>query len=93
MCLLITNNNDFPEDYNKIGTFIGKNYNNTFKISIENKELDVKKNDFKYYKNPLGNNIGITITHNDGKQESVSLKDPQVVAWLAEGNTPTPADE
>jgi len=48
---------------------------------------------WKYYKNPLGNNIGITITHNDGKQESVSLKDPQVVAWLAEGNTPEPADE
>ena len=48
---------------------------------------------WKYYKSPLGENIGITITHADGRQESLSLIDLEVAKWLAEGNTPLPADE
>ena len=37
-------------------------------------------------------NIGIIFAHPDGKQESRSLKDPEVAKWLELGNTPTPAD-
>jgi len=46
---------------------------------------------WKYYQFN-GQNIGITFTHSDGKQESRSLKDPDVAKWLAEGNTPLPAE-
>ena len=48
---------------------------------------------WKYYKGVLGENIGITITHSNGSQESRLLIDPDVAKWLAEGNVPTPADE
>jgi hypothetical protein len=48
---------------------------------------------WKYYKSPLGENIGITIFHADGSQESRLLSDPEVVKWLEEGNTPEPADQ
>ena len=48
---------------------------------------------WKYYKSPLGENIGITITHDDDRQESRLLIDIEVAKWLAEGNEPIPADE
>jgi hypothetical protein len=57
-------------------------------------------NDFtgwKYYKGQtfvdgqfVNQNIGIVSP--DGKQ-SISLQDPNVIRWVAEGNTPEPADE
>jgi hypothetical protein len=46
---------------------------------------------WKYYKFN-DQNIGITFTHPDGKQESRSLQDPNVAKWVAEGNTPLPAE-
>ena len=46
---------------------------------------------WKYYKDEKGNNAGITIFHQNGSQESKSLQDPEVVKWVAEGNTPLPA--
>ena len=48
---------------------------------------------WKYYKGVLGENIGITITHSNGSQESRLLIDPDVAKWLEQGNTPLPADE
>jgi hypothetical protein len=46
---------------------------------------------WKYYKDKRTNeNMGIVSP--DGRQ-SILLIDPQVIAWLAEGNEPTPADE
>jgi len=47
---------------------------------------------WKYYTNPIGKNIGITIT-NGNTQESRSLTDLDVIAWIDAGNTPLPADE
>jgi len=38
-------------------------------------------------------NIGIKKTNADGSISSISLKDPDVSKWIAEGNTPEPADE
>ena len=48
---------------------------------------------WKYYKNELGANIGIILKHENGTQESISINDPEVAKWLAEGNQPQPADE
>jgi hypothetical protein len=48
---------------------------------------------WKYYKDIDGNNIGIEIRNQDGSQESRGLFDSEVKQWLAEGNTPLPADE
>jgi len=49
---------------------------------------------WKYYTDPMGNqNIGITITHENGVQESRSLLDIEVAAWINAGNTPEPADQ
>jgi hypothetical protein len=48
---------------------------------------------WKYYKSPLGENIGITITHADGRQQSRLLIDFEVAEWLEEGNTPELAEE
>lgn len=48
---------------------------------------------WKYYKNESNENIGITIKHENGTQESISLNDKEVAKWLAEGNEPLPADE
>jgi hypothetical protein len=47
---------------------------------------------WQYYKSISGENIGIIIK-NDNYQESRLLIDPEVAKWLAEGNTPEPADE
>jgi len=38
-------------------------------------------------------NIGIKKTNQDGSVSSISLKDPEVAEWLADGGTPQPADE
>jgi hypothetical protein len=47
---------------------------------------------WKYYKNPIsGENIGITITKGN-VQQSRLLQDPNVAKWLADGNTPLPAE-
>ena len=56
-------------------------------------------NDFtgwKYYKGQVLVNgqfvtANIGIVSPDGKQ-SISLQDPNVIKWVAEGNTPQPAD-
>jgi len=48
---------------------------------------------WKYYKGMNNENIGITFTYLSGKQESRSLNDIDVAKWVAEGNTPLPADE
>ena len=37
-------------------------------------------------------NIGIKKTNENGSVSFISLKDPEVAKWLAEGNTPLPAD-
>jgi hypothetical protein len=48
---------------------------------------------WKYYKNfETNENIGIQIT-NGSVNQSRLLTDPEVAAWLAEGNQPLPADE
>jgi hypothetical protein len=48
---------------------------------------------WKYYKNPITNEvIGITITEGN-VQQSRLLQDPEVAEWLASGGTPLPADE
>ena len=46
-------------------------------------------NSWKYYKHN-GDNIGILSPNG---QESRLLLDKEVLIWLAEGNTPLPADE
>jgi len=49
---------------------------------------------WKYYTDPILNqNIGITITHENGVQESRLLLDTEVAAWINAGNTPEPADQ
>ena len=49
---------------------------------------------WKYYTDPITKeNIGITITHENSVQESRSLLDIEVAAWINVGNTPEPADE
>jgi hypothetical protein len=37
--------------------------------------------------------VGILIHRENNVCESRSLQDPEVAKWLAEGNTPLPADE
>jgi hypothetical protein len=46
---------------------------------------------WKYYTNPMGENIGITIT-NGNTQESRLLTDPDVTAWIENGGIPLPAE-
>jgi len=49
---------------------------------------------WKYYIDRITNeNVGITITHENGVQESRSLLDIEVAAWINAGNTPEPADQ
>jgi len=48
---------------------------------------------WKYYKDTSGKEIGITKTHADGSYSTILLSNPDVAKWLAEGNTPEPADE
>jgi hypothetical protein len=49
---------------------------------------------WKYYIDHITNeNVGITITHENGVQESRSLLDIEVAAWINAGNTPEPADQ
>lgn len=48
---------------------------------------------WKYYKDITGKNIGIMKTNADGSVSMILLTDPDVSKWVAEGNTPTPADE
>ena len=49
---------------------------------------------WQYYKDIVTNqNIGIRIVYPDGKQSAILLTDPEVSQWLAEGNTPQPAEE
>jgi len=55
----------------------------------------INKPDFtgwQYYLGLKGEKVGITIVHANGSQESRSLQDPEVAAWLEAGNTPLPAD-
>jgi hypothetical protein len=49
--------------------------------------------DWKYYKDVLNKNIGITKTNQDGSVSMILLTDPDVAKWLDEGSTPLPADE
>jgi hypothetical protein len=49
---------------------------------------------WKLYKTPTtGEVIGASKTNEDGSFISVSLDNPEYLAWLAAGNTPEPADE
>ena len=49
---------------------------------------------WKYYTDPTTKqNIGITVVYEDGTQESRSLDDSEVRAWLDAGNQPLDADE
>lgn len=45
--------------------------------------------DWKYYTNPMGENVGIVSP--DGLQSRL-LIDIEVAKWLEEGNTPLPAE-
>lgn len=51
-------------------------------------------NDFSYWKyyQYKGENVGISITHPNGKYEARLLIDIEVQNWLSEGNEPIPAD-
>ena len=44
---------------------------------------------WKYYKNPMGENIGI---QSPDSFQSRLLIDPDVAKWLADGGTPLPAE-
>jgi len=48
--------------------------------------------DWKYYKDVLNQNIGITKTNQDGSVSMILLTDPNVAKWLEEGNVPEPAE-
>lgn len=49
---------------------------------------------WKYYTDTITKqNIGISITHENGVQESRSLLDIEVAAWINAGNTPEPSDQ
>jgi hypothetical protein len=47
---------------------------------------------WKYYKDIAEKNIGIIKTNADGSVSMILLTDPDLSNWLAEGNTPLPAD-
>lgn len=47
---------------------------------------------WQYYKYD-GQLIGIRKVNENGSISSISLQDPEVAKWLAEGGVPTPADE
>ena len=48
---------------------------------------------WKIVKNAENAEIAVVRVWPDGKYESASLQDQAYLAWLAEGNVPTPADE
>ena len=47
---------------------------------------------WKYYKDVLNKNIGITKTNQDGSVSMILLTDPDVAKWLELGNQPLPAE-
>ena len=54
------------------------------------------KKDFtgwKYYKNLEGENVGILKQNSNGSITMKLLTNEDVQEWIAEGNTPEPADE